>query len=85
MTERLTGDGDLEQLAGPGWLGTRLLSFSVSPGQALGPVAAGAVAATLALHAALEAVYPSPGHGRRRAPSPFSSAQAAPVRTGRKQ
>jgi len=29
MTERVTGDSDLVQLPGQGWLGTLLLTFSV--------------------------------------------------------
>jgi hypothetical protein len=58
---------------------------AMSPGQVMGHVATAAVAATFVLHTAREAIYLRPGYGRRTPPSPFSSAQSAPVRKERKQ
>jgi hypothetical protein len=58
---------------------------AMSGGQVMGPLATTAAAATFVLHTAREAIYLSPGHGRRPPPRPPSSAPTAPVRTGRRQ
>lgn len=58
---------------------------ATSPGEVMGHVATAGVAATFVLHTAREAIYLSPGHGRRPPLSSPSSASRGLVRTGRRQ